>query len=248
MPVAWVRCEVPLTVEVPTAPTLRLLATLRQRQLAAGLIEWFAGRAVLRRLAITEQRPGMTRLVDRVGSAEDTPTGGARGWPLGDNSPHWPAIDRALVQWLHGRSPAGPRVAIGHDGDEVCVVVAGEPTSVYAVHASRDAGLGGFPDDELQRWAKAAVLLRQVICQRPAGRPSATMAERVERAGALLQARTTKLSEREQQVVARIACGITNDGIAADLGVSPATVLTLRRRAYAKLGINSCVELSWLAD
>lgn len=248
MPAAWVRCEVPLTAEVPTAPTLRLLATLRRQKLAAGLIEWFAGRALLRRLAITEHRPGMARLIDRIGAAETPPTGSGRGWPLGDDGMHWPVIDRALVQWLHGRSPAGWRVAIGHDGDEVCVLVAGEPSAVYAVHASRDAGLGGFPDDELRRWAKGAVMLRQVICLRPAVRASAAIGERIERASALLQARTTKLSARERQVVARIACGITNDGIAADLGVSPATVLTLRRRAYAKLGINSCVELSWLAD
>jgi DNA-binding CsgD family transcriptional regulator len=76
----------------------------------------------------------------------------------------------------------------------------------------------------------------------------ATIGKRVERADALLEARTTRLSARERQVVARIACGITNDGIAADLGVSPATVLTLRRRAYAKLGISNCLALSWLTD
>lgn len=248
MPVAWERFEVPHAVEVATAPTLRLLATLRRRQLAVGLIEWFAGRAVLRRLAIAEHRPGMARLIDRVGVAGDAPANGARGWPLGEEGARWPVIDRRLVHWLHGRSSFGWRVAIGHDGDEVCVLVAGDAAAVYAVHASRDAGLGGFPDDELRRWAKAAVLLRQVICRRPVMRPSAPMPERIDRASALLKARTTKLSEREQQVVARIACGITNDGIAADLGVAPATVLTLRRRAYAKLGINSCVELSWLAD
>ena len=60
--------------------------------------------------------------------------------------------------------------------------------------------------------------------------------------------RTPSLSLRERQAVARIACGITNDGIAADLGLSPATVLTLRRRAYAKLRISSCVQLTWLVD
>lgn len=240
----WKLCEVPLDIEVPTGPTLRLLATLRRRQLAVGLFDWLAGRAVLRRLAIAEHRPGMSRLVDRVGVTDDAT--GARGWPLGCEGSHWPLIDRHLVQWLHGAGPAGRRVAIGTEGDEACVLVAGETSAVYAVHASRDADRGGFPDDELLRWAKAAVLLRQVLCQRTAPRSPAPMAERVERAGTLVRARATKLSEREQQVVARIACGITNDGIANDLGISPATVLTLRRRAYAKLGVRSCVELSWL--
>lgn len=248
MPKPWELCEVPLAIEVPVSPTLRLLATLRKRQLAIGLVDWLAGRAVLRRLAITEHRPGMCRLIDRVGVAQDTTPGGTKGWPLGFEASQWAMIDRQLIQWLHGNCPAGWRVAIGHEGDEACVLVAGEASAVYAVHASRDPGLGGFPDDELRRWAKAAVLLRRVICQRPYTRPSANMGERVRRAEALLQARVTRLSDREQQVVARIACGITNDGIAADLGIAPATVLTLRRRAYAKLGIRSCVELSWLAD
>ena len=248
MPKTWALCEVPLAVEVPIGPTLRLLATLRGRQLAAGLIEWFAGRAVLRRLAIVEHRPGMSRLIDRIGVTANALAAGARGWPLGSEGSCWPVIDQRLIQWLHGSSPAGWRVAVGHDGDEACMLLAGEVDSAFAVHASRDPDLGGFPDDELLRWAKAAVLLRQVIRQRPCTRPIASVAERVDRAEALLQARLTKLSDREQQVVARISCGITNDGIAADLGISPATVFTLRRRAYAKLGIRSCVEVSWFVD
>jgi DNA-binding NarL/FixJ family response regulator len=44
-----------------------------------------------------------------------------------------------------------------------------------------------------------------------------------------------ELSERERAVCARIACGISADGIAADLDVAPSTVTTLRKRAYAKL-------------
>jgi DNA-binding CsgD family transcriptional regulator len=183
-----------------------------------------------------------------VGVPEEAAAGGTRGWPLGGESQRWPVIERSLVHWLHGSSPAGWRVAHAHESDEVRVLVAGEPAAVYAVHASREPGLGGFADDELRSWAKAAVLLRQVVCQRVHSRPGTTMAERVEHAAAKLNARATRLSVREQQVVARIACGMTNDGIAADLCVAPSTVLTLRRRAYAKLDINSCVELSWLAQ
>lgn len=245
---SWQLGTVPLDIEVPTGATLRLLATLRRRQLAVGLFDWLSGRAMLRRLAIMEHRPGISRLIDRAGVAEDVAPGGTRGWPLGCEGSRWSVIDRPLVQWLHGRGAADCRVAIAHDGDEACLLVAGEASAVYAIHASREPGLGGFPDDELRRWAKAAMLLRQVICQHPYTRPSATVSERVQRAETLLRARATRLSGREQQVAARIACGITNDGIAADLGISPATVLTLRRRAYAKLGIRNCIELSWLAD
>lgn len=248
MRAAWERFVVPQDTEVPTAPTLRLLCTLRERQLASGLFDWLAGRAALRRLAIAEHRPGMSRLIDRVGVHDDGAAPGGRGWPLGGEGLRWPAIDPALVRWLHGSGPGGWRVAFGHEGDEACVLVAGEASAVYAVHASRDPDLGGFPADELQRWAKAAVLLRQLMRRRPAARAPAARAERIGHADALLQARAPKLSPREREVVARIACGLTNDGISADLGVAPATVLTLRRRAYAKLGIRSCVELSWLAD
>lgn len=245
---SWQLGTVPLDIGVPTGATLRLLATLRQRQLAVGLFDWLSGRAMLRRLAIMEHRPGICRLIDRMGVAEDAASGGTRGWPLGCEGSQWSVIDLQLVHWLHGRGATGCRVAIAHEGDEACLLVAGEASSVYAIHASRAPGLGGFPDDELQRWAKATMLLRQVICQHPNTRPHATVPERVQRAEALLQARTNSLSGREQQVAARIACGITSDGIAADLGISPATVLTFRRRAYAKLGIRSCIELSWLAN
>jgi DNA-binding CsgD family transcriptional regulator len=43
------------------------------------------------------------------------------------------------------------------------------------------------------------------------------------------------LSPREAEVVARIAHGLSADGIAAELDVAPSTVVTLRKRAYAKL-------------
>jgi DNA-binding NarL/FixJ family response regulator len=47
--------------------------------------------------------------------------------------------------------------------------------------------------------------------------------------------RLPELSPRERAVCARIACGISADGIAAELDVAPSTVTTLRKRAYAKL-------------
>ena len=58
---------------------------------------------------------------------------------------------------------------------------------------------------------------------------------RIERAAAALARRLPELSERERAVCARIACGISADGIAADMDVAPSTVTTLRKRAYAKL-------------
>jgi DNA-binding CsgD family transcriptional regulator len=62
-----------------------------------------------------------------------------------------------------------------------------------------------------------------------------------------LRQRAPQLSEREREVCARLAIGMTQDGVAADLGVAPSTVATLRQRAYAKLGLSSRVALARLA-
>lgn len=55
------------------------------------------------------------------------------------------------------------------------------------------------------------------------------------------------LTRREKEVCAGILDGLTSDGIALRLGVARNTVLTLRRRAYARLGIASQGELMRLA-
>ena len=51
------------------------------------------------------------------------------------------------------------------------------------------------------------------------------------------------LTRRERDVCAAILSGLTLHGVAASLGVSFNTVLTLRRRAYARLGIATEREL-----
>lgn len=51
------------------------------------------------------------------------------------------------------------------------------------------------------------------------------------------------LTERERQVCALIAQGVTSEGIGLRLGIGLNTVLTYRKRAYARLGISSQNEL-----
>lgn len=51
------------------------------------------------------------------------------------------------------------------------------------------------------------------------------------------------LTPRENAVACRIAAGMDTNEIAEDMGVMPATVITFRKRAYAKLGIGSRAEL-----
>jgi LuxR family transcriptional regulator, activator of tox operons len=55
--------------------------------------------------------------------------------------------------------------------------------------------------------------------------------------------RAPSLSPRELDVCVLIATGLSSEGIALELGVSVNTILTYRKRAYARLGISSQNEL-----
>lgn len=63
------------------------------------------------------------------------------------------------------------------------------------------------------------------------------------RAEIYLKDRFPDLSPREAQVCALIACGFSVSAIAMELAVSEETVITFRKRAYAKLAITSRGEL-----
>src|SRR5690606_22246752 len=54
------------------------------------------------------------------------------------------------------------------------------------------------------------------------------------------------LSKREVSVCARSIVGLTTEGIALDLGIKNTSVLTYRRRAYARLEVSSINQLSTL--
>ncbi|MEO6340261.1 MAG: helix-turn-helix transcriptional regulator [Caulobacteraceae bacterium] len=51
------------------------------------------------------------------------------------------------------------------------------------------------------------------------------------------------LTRREAEVVSRIVMGLRTEAIATDLGIKSATVITFRKRAYAKLGVARQAEL-----
>lgn len=67
--------------------------------------------------------------------------------------------------------------------------------------------------------------------------------DRIDAFSARLHAMNGGLTRREREVLARAMLGMTSQGIALDLGVSLSTVLTYRKRAYARLGVSGQAEL-----
>ena len=106
----------------------------------------------------------------------------------------------------------------------------------FAINLYRGRRHGPFASHEVERLLAVAPLLKQA---HRAGLDSCTRQQdldtRIAHAAAALARRLPELSARERAVCARIACGVSADGIAAELDVAPSTVTTLRKRAYAKL-------------
>jgi DNA-binding CsgD family transcriptional regulator len=145
---------------------------------------------------------------------------------------------------LHRRAEDLPSVPWRQDvydrqglADRLSYVYAIAPEQVVSVHLYRSRGRGACTAGELRQLRGLGLLLRQahrlaIRCPHdPAGRRPAQVA----RAERLLALRAPALSLREREVCARIACGLSADGIAVDLGVSAHAVTSVRKRAYAKL-------------
>ncbi len=108
--------------------------------------------------------------------------------------------------------------------------------SAFAINLYREQSHGGFAPAEIDRLRGVAPLRRQTLrtalCTAAPARPRD---QRLDRALAMLRRKVPELSARELAVCARIAVGTSAEGIAAELDVAPSTVVTLRKRAYAKL-------------
>ena len=123
--------------------------------------------------------------------------------------------------------------------------------SLFAVNLYRHAQQGRFGDGEVGALALQAPLLLALVqrhVQLTAPAASASDAPAAAQAGAAgvrqrLQARCAALTARELDICERLLKGWTHDGIAADLGLSVATVKTYRARAFARLGLHFRSEL-----
>lgn len=130
--------------------------------------------------------------------------------------------------------------------DRLTFVYAPRPRTAFAINLYRDASQGRFRSREIESLLAVCPLLAQVhrgALQLRAlldFEPNRALAP-VPRAFLAIKSRAPELSPREAEVCARIACGVSADGIAAELDVAPSTVVTLRKRAYAKLAARGIV-------
>lgn len=99
------------------------------------------------------------------------------------------------------------------------------------------------PLDELGQWGGVLLALLDLHCRLSDRREAPPQAD-----AAQMEARVAlsfpELTAREIAVCARTILGVTAEGIALDLGIKQTSVLTYRRRAYARLNINSINQLS----
>lgn len=118
---------------------------------------------------------------------------------------------------------------------------------LVALNLYRREASGTFADEEVEAIealarflgaiaGKHASLLGALLRSRERG-------DRVAAASARLHALDGRLTGRELDVLARILVGMTSEGIALDLRIRPNTVLTYRKRGYARLGVSSQAEL-----
>ncbi len=173
--------------------------------------------------------------------------------------------DRSLRAGPHGAEPAGTRV---------CHVTAGEvppehrarvyephgvvervsvvepdpdaPGGLFAVNFYRHAHQRPYTDAQLDDFAgfAPAVLAatrKHLALAAFAAAPAASAGPR-ER----LAQRCPALTARELDVCERLVRGLTQEGIARDLGLSVPTVKTYRNRAFARLGIHFRNQLAAL--
>ncbi len=126
-----------------------------------------------------------------------------------------------------------------HLADRLSFLYAPLPHTAFAINLYRNESRGAFRDAEIEALLAVCPLLRQVhhsaLRHAPPQEMAAPQSQALARAAAQIARKVPQLSPREREVCARIACGISADGIAADLGIAPSTVITLRKRAYAKL-------------
>lgn len=118
-------------------------------------------------------------------------------------------------------------------------------TGWCGMNVSRHASQGPFSDGELDALAGLARLALPML---PLARPGAAAENALtpEHLEDRFSRRFPSLTQRERQVCARAAFGMSVEATALELGIAKTSVLTLRQRAYRRLNAASSRELLWL--
>jgi hypothetical protein len=119
--------------------------------------------------------------------------------------------------------------------DRLSFMFSPEPARRLAVNLYRSAERGPFTHDELEALLPIGSLIAQVFKSHVGSHKTLTFGSSTVELEKKLEHLAPGLSPRERAVCARIAEGMSVDGIAVDLNVAPSTIMTLRKRAYAKL-------------
>jgi DNA-binding CsgD family transcriptional regulator len=157
-----------------------------------------------------------------------------------------PGASAAVCHITAGEVPAEHRARIyeAHGvAERVSVVQRDTGDGVFAVNFYRHATQPAFTDAQLASFGDVAgavlALTRKHLALAQATTPPATHR-------AQLQRLCPNLTARELDVCERLLRGLTQEGVAADLGLSLPTVKTYRNRAFSRLGIHFRSELSAL--
>jgi DNA-binding CsgD family transcriptional regulator len=123
-------------------------------------------------------------------------------------------------------------------------IVKSQGAEIIRINFYRDSSRGRFADSDLDVISGLADVLTEIVRKHDHVRPALSKEERQAQYCARLSAYAPRLSSREVQVCVEIVSGFSSEAIAGRLGLSVNTILTHRRRAYAKLSISSQNELS----
>lgn len=166
--------------------------------------------------------------------------------PLGDAFRAAPRINDVAMQRISPSdisSPAFRRSIFDDAGivERVSIIQRGADTW-RGINVSRHVSQGCFTDRELSVLVSLAFLALPMLPlnrerRGNAGQFSVTQFED------RFRLRFGQLTERERQVCARAAIGMSVEATALDLGIAKTSVLTYRRRAYRRLQISSPFEL-----
>ncbi|WP_176489142.1 helix-turn-helix transcriptional regulator [Rhizorhabdus dicambivorans] len=115
----------------------------------------------------------------------------------------------------------------------------------YVVNLYRAVPDGSFDDNSVEFFSAHSGIISALVAKHLVLRPptsNSPIKSPVE-FEILVRGAAPILTPRQVQICARALMGMTNTGIGLDLGIQTSTVSTIRKRAYAAMGISSLNEL-----